>query len=125
MGNKIAVWKVITAVAGLREHYPNHEPPADGGPFLVVELDDRIVVFNLGTMRSVLEGYQEAVSEREKAAEEPAMIRRPRAHPVRAFRQQPRWRRVFGARQIYRIYREWDNGRWDALVLTWRAVVWR
>lgn len=48
-----------------------------------------------------------------------------RSHPVIAFRQQPRWRRVFGAWGIYRQYRAWDNGRWDAFILTWRAVVWR
>ena len=46
-------------------------------------------------------------------------------HPVIAFRQQPRWKRPFGAWHIYRQYRSWDNGRWAALVLTWRAVVWR
>ncbi len=64
--NKIAVWKVITTVAGLCEHYPNHEPPTAGGPFLVVELDDRIVVFDLDTMRGILDGYQKAVAGHEK-----------------------------------------------------------
>ncbi len=50
---------------------------------------------------------------------------RPRPHPIIAFRQQPRWRRVFGAWEIYRLYRSWDNGIVNALVLTWRAVIWR
>ena len=54
-----------------------------------------------------------------------ARFTRPHTHPVITFRQQPRWRRVFGAHRIYQIYRGWDNGRWDAFVLTWRAVVWK
>jgi hypothetical protein len=45
-------------------------------------------------------------------------------HPVREFRQQPRWRRVFGAARIYRLYRSWGNSPREAFVFTWRAVVW-
>lgn len=46
-------------------------------------------------------------------------------HPIRVWRELPRWRRVLGAWGIYRVYRGWDNGRWVSFILTWRAVVWR
>lgn len=46
-------------------------------------------------------------------------------HPIREFRERPRLLRVFGTGRVYGLYRSWGNDIWGALVLTWRAVVWR
>jgi hypothetical protein len=44
-------------------------------------------------------------------------------HPVRAFRLQPLWKRIVGAKKIYRLYRGWGNDPREARRLTWRAVM--